>query len=124
MAGVAGGDGLGGQLAEQHDATLLVELAQRGSSLGLEEAQQHLWSDDFEPATAGPRDPLVARLLTFFETVGTLTKNGLLDEALVLDWVWVSGIWSRLAPAVQQAREALGVPQPYENFEQLASRHG
>jgi hypothetical protein len=111
-------------MAEQHDATLLVQLAQWGSSLGLEEAQQHLWSDEFDPETADPRDPLVGRALTFFETVGTLTKNGLLDRALVLDWVWVAGIWARVAPAVNRARQDLGVPELYENFELLASQQG
>jgi len=111
-------------MAEQHDATLLVQLAQWGSSLGIEEAQQLIWSDDFDPETADPRDPLVSRVLTYFETIGTLTKNGLLDRALVLDWVWVSGVWAKVAPAVHRTREELGVPQLYENFELLASAEG
>jgi hypothetical protein len=34
--------------------------------------------------------------LTWGETIGTLTKNGLLDTELVLDWLWVSGVWARV----------------------------
>lgn len=111
-------------MADQSDATLMIQLAQWGTSLGIEEAQQLIWSDDFDADAADPRDPLVNRLLNFFETVGTLTKNGLLDRALVLDWVWVAGIWDRVGPAAKKAREGLGVPELYENFELLASQDG
>ncbi len=109
-------------MAEQHDATLLVQLAQWGATMNIEEALQHIWSDDFDPGSADARDPLVARVLTFGETIGTLTKNGLLDTALVLDWLWVSGIWDRVAPGVQKFREAVGVAALYENFEALANQ--
>ena len=61
-------------------------------------------------------------LLNFGETVSTLTKNGLLDTDLVLDWLWVSGVWARVAPAAIRSREKLGVPQMYENFEGLANQ--
>ena len=111
-------------MAEQHDATLMVQLAQWGSTMGLEEGLHHVMSDDYDAATAPDDDPLATRVLTFFETVGTLTKNGLLDTALVLDWLWVAGIWAKLAPAVQKLRDKHGVPQIYENFEALASQQG
>jgi hypothetical protein len=109
-------------MAEQHDADLIVQLAQWGSTMGLEEAQQYLWSEEFDPETADPRNPLVTRVLTYFETIGTLTKNGLLDQALVLDWLWVAGVWGRVSRAVEKTRHDLGVPELYENFELLASQ--
>jgi hypothetical protein len=109
-------------MAEQHDATLMVQLAQWGSTMGLEEALQHIWADGFDPETADAQDPLMSRILTFGETIGTLTKNGLFDTALVLDWLWVAGIWARVAPAVQKLRDQLGVKELYENFEALASQ--
>lgn len=109
-------------MAGQHDATLLVQLAQWGSTLGIEEALQHLWADDFDPATATAADPLVHRVLTYGETIGTLTKNGLFDTALALDWLWVSGVWARVAAAAEKLREELGSPELYENFEALAKQ--
>jgi hypothetical protein len=109
-------------MADRHDAKLLVQLAQWGSTMGLEEAQQAVWAEDFDPETASAEDVLVSRILTFCETVGTLTKNGLLDTDLVLDWLWVSGLWSRVGPAALKLREKHGVPQLYENFEWLVSK--
>jgi hypothetical protein len=109
-------------MADQHDATLMVQLAQWSATMGLEEAMQNLWSDGFDPDTVDARDPLISRVLTFGETLGTLTKNGLMDTALVLDWMWISGIWNRVAPSVAKMREQAGVPELYENFEALAAQ--
>lgn len=107
-------------MASREDGVLLVQLAQWGSAMGLEEAQHAVWADDFDPEEASVEDPLVTRLLTWGETIGTLTKNGLLDTALVLDWLWVSGLWSRVGPAALKLREKLSEPALYENFEALA----
>lgn len=109
-------------MADREDATLLVQLAQWATSLGLQEASRAVFADDFDPEAATERDDAVNRILAFGETVGTLTKNGLFDTELALDWLWVSGLWSRVGPAAVRAREKLGVPQMYENFEALAAR--
>jgi hypothetical protein len=90
--------------------------------MGLEDAQQAVWAEDFDPGAASAEDVRVSRILTFCETVGTLTKNGLLDTDLVLDWLWVSGLWSRVGPAALKLREKHGVPELYENFEALARK--
>jgi hypothetical protein len=111
-------------VANREDAALLVQLAQWGSTMGIEEAQHAVWSDTFDPETASAEDVLVSRILTWGETVGTLTKNGLLDTDLVLDWLWVSGLWTRVGPAAVKLREKHGVPELYENFEALATRQG
>ena len=111
-------------MADREDATLLVQLAQWGSAMGLEEAMQAIWADGFDPETASTDDVLVTRLLIYGETIGTLTKNELLDTDLVLDWMWVAGIWNRLAPAARKEREKRGVPGLYENFEALAMKQG
>lgn len=110
---------------DKQDAALIVQLAQWGSTMGLEDAMQALWSDDFDPASASASadDVLVARILTFGETIGTLTKNGLLDTDLALDWWWAAGVWARVGPAALRLRETHGVPELYENFEQLAAKH-
>ena len=109
-------------MADHHDATLLVQLAQWGTSMGLQEAMSVVFADDFDPEGVDERDPSVLTLLNFGETVGTLTKNGLLDTALVLDWLWVAGVWDRLQPAVAKARQKMGVDGLYENLEALAAQ--
>ncbi len=111
-------------MADRQDGSMIVQLAQWGSAMGLEEAQHALWAEDFDPEAASVDDVLVTRVLTWGETIGTLTKNGLLDADLVLDWLWVAGLWSRVGPAARKLREKTGVPQLYENFEALASRQG
>jgi hypothetical protein len=111
-------------MANREDAALLVQLAQWGSTMGLEEAQQAVWADGFDPETASADDVLVSRVLVWGETIGTLTKNGILDTDLVLDWLWVSGIWSRVGPAAIKLRNKHGVPELYGNFEALATKQG
>jgi hypothetical protein len=111
-------------MASREDAALLVQLAQWGATMGLEEAQQAVWADGFDPKTASVDDVLVSRVLVWGETIGTLTKNGILDTDLVLDWLWLAGMWSRVGPAAIKLREKHGVPGLYENFEALASKQG
>jgi hypothetical protein len=111
-----------GEMADRQDGVLLVQLAQWGASMGLEEAVQAVWADDFDPAKASARDPLISRLLNWGETIGTLTKNGLIDTDLILDWLWVAGMWEKVGPAARALREQVGVPQMFENFEALAAR--
>jgi hypothetical protein len=57
----------------------------------------------------------------FFETVGTLVKNGLLNRQLVYDWLWVAGSWAKVEPIALRAREKAGVAALYENYEALAA---
>ncbi len=111
-------------MAEREDGALLVQLAQWGAMMNLEEAMQAIWADDFDPQTASWKDPLVSRVLVYGETIGTLTKNGLFDTDLALDWLWLSGLWQRVGGAAQKARDDAGVQQLYENFEALAMKQG
>lgn len=109
-------------MADRQDAALMVQLATWGATMGLEEAMQAIWADDFDPEAASARDVLVSRVLNWGETIGTLTKNGLIDTDLVLDWMWVAGIWKRVEPAARKVREEAGVAELYENFEALAAK--
>ncbi len=109
-------------MADRTDASLMMQIAHWGAFMNLEEALQVIWSDDFDPDAATVEDSNVNRILTWGETIGTLTKNGLLDTDLVLDWLWVSGIWGRVGPAGLKARHRHGVPELYENFEALAAK--
>jgi len=109
-------------MADRQDGILLVQLAQWGSVMGIEEAMHAVWADDFDPEAASAEDIFVTRLLTWGETIGTLTKNGLIDTDLVLDWMWVAGVWARVGPAARKSRDKHGVPELYENFEALAAK--
>jgi hypothetical protein len=103
------------------DAQLMIQLAQWGTLLGVQEAMPQIFSDSFDPETADAMtDQSVRTMLTFGETIGTLTKNGLLHEGLVQDWIWVAGLWARVGPAAKRNRERYGEPRLYENFEALA----
>jgi hypothetical protein len=105
------------------DALLMVQLAQWGTSLGLQDAVPKVFADDFDPETADATDNEAVRtVLLYMESIGTLTKHDLLSRELVDDWLWVHGLWSRVGPAAIKLREKLGEPRMYENFEALATR--
>jgi hypothetical protein len=104
-----------------NDAMLVVELAKWGSMMGYGDASRTIFADEFDPDTAEASDESVQTILLFNETVGTLVKNGLLNRDLILDWLWVAGVWERVGPAALRLREKNGVPQMFENFEALAA---
>lgn len=106
--------------AHPNDGMLMVQLAQWGSMLGLEDAWAVVFADDFDPDSADHLDTAVRKLLTYGETIGTMTKHGLIPTALILDWVWIAGLWARIGPAALRARRELGEPRLYENLERLA----
>lgn len=106
----------------REDAQLLVQIARWGTELGIQDAMPSIFGDDFDPESADATDEAVRTMLGFGETVGTLVKNDLLSVELVLDWLWVEGIWARVGPAARKQREKFGEPRLYENFEALAER--
>ena len=104
------------------DAQLLVQLAQWGTALGIEDAMPVVFADDFDPQSASVMDdPAVRKILMYGESIATLTKHGLLSVELVRDWLWVEGIWGRVGPAALRQREHFGEARLYENFEALAT---
>ena len=106
----------------REDAQLMLQLAQWGTALGIEDAMPEIFSDSFDPQLAEPmQSPAVRKLLVYCESIGTLTKHGLLSVQLVHDWLWIDGLWERLGPAALKLRERHGEPRLYENFEALAS---
>lgn len=105
----------------ENEGVLLVQLAQWSSMAGIDEASASMFDEDFDPETADASDIAVRKVLMWGETLGTLTKNGLLSLELVLDWQWVAGIWARVSKAALAQREKYGEPRLYENFEALAN---
>jgi hypothetical protein len=104
----------------REDAQMMVELAKWGSMIGVQEASRKIFADDFDPDLVEALDPDIQPLLVWYETIGTLVKNDLLDRDLVYDWLWVSGGWERVGPAALRARDKADVPALWENFEALA----
>jgi hypothetical protein len=103
------------------DAFLMVELAKWGTAMGLGDALVDVLGEDFDPEEADLSNASVRTILQFMESVATLTKRDLLSAELVNDWLWVSGLWSRVGPAARRSRENFGEPRLYENFEALAN---
>ena len=100
----------------------MIQIAQWGTSLGVQDAMPRIFADDFEPETADAMsDSAVRTMLMFGESIGTLTKNNLLSTDLVNDWLWVEGLWARVGPAAIRQREKFAEPRLYENFEALAN---
>ena len=106
-------------MATREDAQLLVQVLQWGNGMGLEEAMQHVFSKDYDPETAPMDDPAVAKVLSFGETLGTFVKHGVLDRELVVDLVWVEGLWRKVRRHALAAREEEHEPRLYEHFEAL-----
>jgi hypothetical protein len=105
----------------REDAQLMIQIAQWGTALGVQEAMPRLFAEDFEPDSADAmEDSAVRTMLMFGESIGTLTKHDLLSTELVKDWLWIEGLWSKVGPAAVEARERFSEPRLYENFEALA----
>src|SRR5947207_551397 len=85
--------------ATREDAMLVVELSKLGAMMKLDEASRSVFADDFDPDAVEASDPSVQSLLMFYETIGTLVKNGLLDRDLIYDWLWAAGVWAKVGPA-------------------------
>jgi hypothetical protein len=113
------------------DAQLLLQLARLNAESGCPEAGNFIWSDAFVSdydefkrkfPTGSKEHGYIRTLAAFYETVGTLVKNELLNEDLVLDWLAVHLVWSRLEGLLIGMRDEAGEPRLWENFQALAAR--
>jgi hypothetical protein len=113
--------------ATRDDAQLVVQLAQLGTQMVPPEARGWIWSDNFvsdpdefrEKHPPGSREfGYVNAVATWHETIGTLWKHGLINEELLFDWLYVTGMWERLKPLLVAQRR--NTPQLWENFEAMA----
>lgn len=114
------------------DAQLLVQLAQLAASMdvdrGMDLLRKHARNGGLDVAQLEATYPLggaehtaILAVLKWHETIGTLVKQGLLHRALVLDWLWVAGVWDMCSGIALGHRAETGVPQMWENFEALAA---
>jgi hypothetical protein len=110
-------------------AQLMVQLAQLGTTPAMDRGMAILFTTAAPMTYAefsriyskGSADhQAVLAVLRWYETVGTLVKNGLFDRALCYDWLYVAGVWDRCAGIATGQREEIGVAAMWENFEALA----
>jgi hypothetical protein len=90
--------------------------------MGFEDSIAAIFSDSFDADDGSIDSPDVRTVLYFGETLGTLVKHDVLDQGLLRDLLWIDGIWSKVGAYARYAREKLGEPALYENFEALATK--
>jgi hypothetical protein len=113
--------------ATREDAQLVVQLAELGTRLVHPQARGWIWSDEFvadadefyEKYPPGSVEfDYVSGMAAWYETIGTLWKHGLVNEELLFDWLYVTGMWERLKEILVAQRR--NTPQLWENFEAMA----
>jgi hypothetical protein len=106
--------------ATYQDAELIVQILQWGSQMGIEDALGKIHAEGFDPEKADANDPDVRKVLYFGEAIATFVKQNVLDRDLVLDLWAVQSSWRSVGPAALRARQRVGEPRLYENYEALA----
>jgi hypothetical protein len=113
----------------REDAATLLQLARLAAEMNVGAGMDVLWHDDFptEAHKIEERFPFGSQgrrgldaLCVWYDTVGTLVKNGLFDRDLCSDWLSVTVIWDRIKPMVLGERAKVGDPLLWQNFELLA----
>lgn len=111
------------------DAIIMLRLYQLSAIAGLSEATNWMWSDNFitdyaefikkyPPGSEGYEK--ATRICGYYETIGTLYKNGLFNEELLFDWLAVYLVWDRIKNFAIGLREEAREPRLFENFEAMA----
>jgi hypothetical protein len=59
-------------------------------------------------------------IAAYYETVGTLWKNGLFNETLLFDWQLLTMVWDRVKGPLLRGRQQSGAATLWENFEAVA----
>jgi hypothetical protein len=117
--------------ASWNDADILLRLDELADKPGTREA--FLWSRKlFEGMQKGEEPKEIAsnssdhekygRIATFFETVGTLAKHGLIKENLLYDRWLIYPFWNLFKITVKADRKRIS-PLIAENFEWVAKRN-
>ena len=115
----------------RRDAQVMLQLATWYTESQVGEAINWARSDAFvgdyaEFATRFPSGSegrlLVNRILGYYETVGTLWKNRLINEGLLFDWLWVPASWDLVKGIALGMRAEVANAGLWENFEAMAER--
>ena len=111
------------------DANLMIQLMRWGAAENLQNARNWIWSDEFisdydefiaKYPVGSEEYGYASKVCGWFESVGTLYKQDLLNSELLFDWLTIKLPWSRLSGFAIGVRNATGEPRLYENFEAMA----
>lgn len=111
------------------DATLMIQLSQWGAMIELQEATNWMWSDNFiadytkflrKYPPGSEEYGKAAKICGYYETIGTLYKNGLFNGELLFDWLAVHLVWNRIKDFALGVRKEVEESRLYENFEAMA----
>ena len=112
------------------DAMVMLNLMQWAAMADLNSATRFVWSDQYvedyaqfveKYPTGTLENGYVTLFCGYYESIGTLWKNDLLNENLLFDWLLISAPWDRVKGYALGLREEIGEPRLYENFEALAA---
>jgi hypothetical protein len=117
----------------REDIDIMLRLAQLSALQNLDEAAAFVWSDDFPTdysqfrakfpkGKRSQEEGLLHRWLGWWETVGTVYRNGLFSEDLLFDWLAVTTAWDQVKGVALGLREEMGDPRMWENFEYMAEQ--
>jgi len=111
------------------DADVMIKMIQWGTDVDIVNIRNWVLSDDFVqdpdefykkfPAGSDEQKKLSTYFM-WFETLGTLYKNGLFSGELLFDWLLISRDWERVKGHALSAREYVGNSRILENFELMA----
>ena len=111
------------------DANVMLKCAELFNQMNLSNTAGWIFDPDFptdhktfleQNPRGSDRYSEFSRYIGYFETLGTLWKNGLFNEELLFDWLLIP--WDRLSDIVIGERERAGVKRLWENFEALGAR--
>jgi hypothetical protein len=112
------------------DADILLKMARLGIDMNVGEITGWVYSDEFvvdygeftkKYSSDSEEANKVRSILIWYETLGTLYKNGLFNEELLFDWLAVAPMWKRLESIALGQRKQSGNPRMFENFEALVN---
>ena len=112
----------------QDDANIMLQLLRWGAAEKVQEAMNWIWSDSFiedydefvnKYPPGSDEYGKATKVCGWFESIGTLYKQGLLNGELLFDWIAVKLPWSRLEKFAHGVRKKSGEPRLYENSESM-----
>ena len=107
-------------MASAHkEARVMIDIMRFGNEIGVTQAMDEIWADDFNPEDPGSHSGAVRTLLYYGETIGTFVKSGAISSRLVHDLMWVEGLWQKCGPFALAHRTKMYNEALWENIEAL-----
>lgn len=117
-------------MATRQDALLIIEFSRWANEWGFHDSNRWIREhrsmlESFETFSSScPRESEgfmhVHTVLGYYENLGLFFKHGVIDEALLLDWLDFVGPWDSVLGALALGlREASAEARAWENFEAL-----